>query len=212
MKVKSIICLCIVVIMMFALLTGCSGKSKEITSTEVETTETTTEEPTTEKTYPPAEELNVIDIVSYETNNSVKRNKYLDEVKSKRYVFYLEVDEVKSEKVVWGKLYPSDKFVIDEDLGRDAYKTFYNGHSENLNGLTAEEKYVYMLNFIFWYDPFAAVTFDDDIWETLEKGDRLTIEGSISNDSNLDFIGWDIDIENAVIVSSQTKVTSDLPE
>lgn len=206
---KRLVSLCVILAIITALFAGCSDEKD---TSALMTTESTTEETTTEKVYPPAEELNVIDIVSYETNNTVKRNKYLDEVKRKRYVFYLEVDEVKSEKVVWGKLYPSDQFVINEDLGRDAYNTFARGQSQNLNGLSTEEKYVYTLNFIFWDDPFSVVTFNDEIWETLEKGDKITIEGSITDDSKLELIGWNLDVEDAVIVSKQTKVTSDLPE
>ena len=199
MKKKRIICLFVVVIMMVALFTGCSGKSEEITSTEAKTTETTTEEPTTEKSYPPAEEFNAYEISFYEKDNEVKRNEYLKEIYKKRFVFYLEVGKVEGKQEISGQLYPDNSFSLDKTKGQKIYSTLYNSYHFPA-GMTKED----YITYLYYSCSLTFVDFDEEIWETLEKGDKIVIEASIDGSSSitdLDYIGFGVKLIDAVLIS-----------
>ena len=177
-----------------ALLTGCNN-NKSITSVEAQTTDSTTVE-STKETYPPAEEFNPAEIVAYEPDNEVKRNKYLEEVCNKRFVFYLEVNEIGSEHGISGQLYPNDAFYIDEENADLVLPTLYA--TSYISRMNKDQ----VNNCLCYQAKYTSVTFDDEIWETLEKGDRITFEGSI-NSSYTEFRAtrFSVCIEKAVLIS-----------
>lgn len=154
---------------------------------------------TTQVEYTKAEDFDVYNVMFYEASNDVKRKAYLEEIKSKRYRFYLIVLSIKDEHSVLGQLCPSDDYYLDISRAKKTLNQWVKtGNNPD------KEDYI---NCIYWRTASTEVVFDDEIWDSLKQGDKLMIEGSFpdspyENDLiTFDSFSWNPSIENAVIVS-----------
>ncbi len=66
-----------------------------------------------------------------------------------------------------------------------------------------EEDYI---TYLYYSCSLTFVEFDEEIWETLKKGDKIVIEASVDADSSitdLDYIGFGVKLKDAVLVSKK---------
>ena len=148
----------------------------------------------TQAEYPKAEEFDAYSVMFYELNNNVKRKSYLQDVISKRYRFYLKVDKIQDKNMIRAKHYPTDQFQLDE---KRALATLNEWRKTDIK--PKEDDYI---NFLYWYSGRHTITveFDDEIWDLLETGDKIIIEGSCHPNSLFDRFDGLPNVENAVII------------